>query len=375
MATNNSVYEDKRYTTQAAAIDKEKSTALNEVDKTYGEMIGKADNLYQSQIDAVKNYEETQKKNQQEQTDFAIEKIEQQKDQTEKDYLKEQSGAYVDWQKQSGQYGVEAEKQAASGLAGSGYSESSQVSMYNTYQNRVATAREVYAKAVLNYDNAIKDAQLQNNSLLAEIAYNSLQQQLQLSLEGFQYKNTLVLEKAKEKRAINESYYQRYQDVLAQINAENTLAENQRQHNEDLAFKKEQEKNQKEYQQKQIELAQAELKLQKDKFKYEKDQASKATYTSNKSGSSGSSSKKSSSGSASSKKATTTTTKTNSTYNKAAENLKKQGAIKSGDGGLMTATEWKRRKASGSNRAELSYATYQDYVNSFSAWRIANPEK
>jgi hypothetical protein len=118
---------------------------------------------------------------------------------------------------------------AASGLAGTGFSESSQVSMYNTYQNRVATAREVYNQAVLNYNNAIKDARLQNNSLLAEIAYEALQTQLKLSLEGFQYKNNLILEQANKKIELERDYYNRYLDVLNQINTENALAEDIRQ--------------------------------------------------------------------------------------------------------------------------------------------------
>jgi hypothetical protein len=40
----------------------------------------------------------------------------------------------------------------------------------------------------------------------------------------------------------------------------------------------------------------------------------------------------------------------------------------------MTKTEWKRRKTAGSKRAEFAYKTYEDYVNSFTAWRIENPE-
>ena len=128
-----------------------------------------SDKYFQEQISATEKWGAEQKKNQQAQTDFAIEKIEQQKDQTQKDYTKEQSGAYVDWQKQSNQYGAEAEKMASSGLQNTGYSESSQVSMYNTYQNRVATAREVFSQAVLAYDNNIKEARLQNNAVLAEI--------------------------------------------------------------------------------------------------------------------------------------------------------------------------------------------------------------
>jgi len=112
--------------------------------------------------------------------------------------------------------------------------------MFNTYQNRVATARESYNNAVLNYNNAIKDARLQNNSVLAEIAYEALQKQLELSLHGFQYKNQLLLDKANKKTEINNTYYQRYQDVLDQINHENALAEQVRQYNESQALKERQ---------------------------------------------------------------------------------------------------------------------------------------
>ena len=231
MAAYDVDYNDKRF----AEVNTQKNAALAENDKTYDSMITDSDKYFQNKIDAVEQWGETQAKNQQDQTDFAIEKIEQQKDQAKSDYLKEQSGAYVDWQKQSNEYGTNAEKMAESGLAHTGYSESSQVSMYNTYQNRVATARETYAKAVLNYDNAIKDAQLQNNSLLAEIAYNTLQQSLDLSLQGFQYKNTLIIDKAAKKAEIDDRYYNRYQNVLSQINYENSMAEQIRQFNEQQA--------------------------------------------------------------------------------------------------------------------------------------------
>lgn len=227
-------YNDERF----AEVEADKKAALSEVEKTYGGMIKDSDKFYQAQIDASKQWADTQTKLQNEKTDFAIEQIEQQKDQTKKDYLKEQSGAYVDWQKQSNNYGANAEKMASQGMTNTGYSESSQVSMYNTYQNRVATAREAYSRAVLNYDNAIKDARLQNNSALAEIAYQALQQQLELSLEGFQYKNTLIQAKADKKTQLDSEYYSRYQDVLKQINTENALAEEVRQHNESLAMEK-----------------------------------------------------------------------------------------------------------------------------------------
>jgi hypothetical protein len=232
MAQNYDInYDDKRF----AEVEADKNAALNEVDVTYGNMISNSDKYFQSQIDASREWADKQSQLQQEKTDFAIEKIEQDKAQAKKDYTKEQSGAYVDWRKQSNEYGSEAEKMASAGLQNTGYSESSQVSMYNTYQNRVTAARESYNQAVLSYNNAITEAKLQNNSVLAEIAYEALQKELELSLQGFQYKNQLILEKANKKTQLNSEYYARYQDVLKQINTENALAEEVRQYNASLA--------------------------------------------------------------------------------------------------------------------------------------------
>ena len=236
MANYDINYDDARF----KKVESQKTAALKEVDKTYGDMIGQSDKFYQDQINASKDWADKQTQLQQEKTDFAIEKIEQNKAQAKKDYTKEQSGAYVDWQKQSDQYGVNAEQRAFNGMTTTGFSESSQVSMYNTYQNRVATAREAYNLAVQNYNNSITEARLQNNSVLAEIAYEALQKQLELSLQGFQYKNTLVQAKADKKTEVERDYYTRYQDVLKQINTENALAEEIRQFNEQMALEREQ---------------------------------------------------------------------------------------------------------------------------------------
>lgn len=277
-------YDDKRFT----EVNKDKKAALSDLEKTYGTqnedgtwsgMIGASDKHFQDQISAVETWGAEQKKNQQAQTDFAIEKIEQQKDQAQKDYIKEQSGAYTDWQKQSDPYGVDAEKKAAAGMANSGYSESSKVAMFTTYQNRVIAAREVYSRAVLNYDNAIKDATLQNNAALAEIAYNTLQKSLELGLQGFQYKNQLLIEKANKKTELEQIYHSRYQDVLDQINKENALKEEVRQYNESMAEEKRQYdttlKNQREQFDQQQNLARSQLKLEQDKFAWQKAQAAK----------------------------------------------------------------------------------------------------
>ncbi len=209
-------YEDERFKN----VENEKNQRINETTNTYNNMINNSDRFYQEQINASKEWANKQSELQQKQTDFAIEKIEQQKDKANRDYQKEQQASYVDYKKQVDPFSVDAEKMAANGLTNSGYSESSRVSMWNTYQNRYAIAKESYNNAILNYDNGIKDAQLANNSALAEIAYNALQKQLELSLNGFQYKNTLIQQKQSELQQIDETYYNRYQNVLAQINRE-----------------------------------------------------------------------------------------------------------------------------------------------------------
>lgn len=216
-------------------VERQEQAELKKVNNTYNEMINNTNGYYQEMIDASKDYANKQQQMQQENTDFAIEKVEQQKGQAKQDYVKEQKAAYTDYKKASNQYGANAEALAAQGMSNTGYSESSQVSMYNTYQNRYMSARESYQRAVLNYDNAIKEAQLANNSAMAEIAYQALQTQLQLSLENFQYKNTLLQNQLSAQREIDNAYYQRWQNVLSQMNTENALAEQIRQYNASLA--------------------------------------------------------------------------------------------------------------------------------------------
>lgn len=219
-------------------VENEKNNAINEVTNEYNNMINNSDKFYQKQIEASKDYANKQTEIQNAQTNLAIQEVNQQKDKAQKDYIKEQKGAYTDYQKATNQYGVNAEKLATQGLNSTGYSESTRTNAYNTYQNRYATAKEAYNNAVLNYDNSIKEIRLANNSTLAQIAYEALKTQLELSLEGFQYKNTLIQTKMNAVDAQKDRYHSRYQDVLNQINTENALAEQQRQFNASLSASK-----------------------------------------------------------------------------------------------------------------------------------------
>lgn len=225
-------YNDKRF----ANVRKKETADLKNVNNLYNSMVNNSDKYYNNLINASQDYAKKQSEIQNQQTDFAIEKVEQQKEWANQDYIKEQKGAYTDWQKQSDQYGATAEANAK--MLNTGYSESSQVQMYTAYQNRVAIARESYNRAVVEYDNAIKDARLQNSAKLAEIAYQALQQKLELSLQGFQYKNTLLQQKLTSQNDVKDRYYNRWKDVQSQINTEKALAEQVRQFNANLKLEK-----------------------------------------------------------------------------------------------------------------------------------------
>lgn len=444
-------YNDPRF----GKVESDKSQALTDLEQTYGGMIGQSDQYYNAQIQATQDWGAKQQQIQNEQTDFAIEQINQQKDQAHKDYLKEQSASYVDWQKQSNQYGANAEKMASAGLTDTGFAESSQVSMYNTYQNRVAVARESLSRAMLNYDNQITEARLQNNAALAEIAYQTLQQSLELSLAGFQYKNQLILEQANKKVELENMYYNRYQDVLEQINHENAVKEDIRQYNEtmawnteqkelDRAFEAEQSQLDRDFKSQEAELdrqhsaaqaeiqrkfqaAQAELDRKHDKDllavknQYEKERLeqqhkndlaklakqqayelaqldkqlanekallsyknslTQQSYGSVSGGSSGGSSKKTSSskssnthgGGGGSFGSTKTSGFTGSTYNEAVSYLKKKGVSTAG---ILTASEWSRRKSSYSmtgigNAAVKNYSSYAAYLRDYVNYTVSN---
>lgn len=310
MATNYTVnYDDKRF----QEVENEEATALREVKGTYDNMINESQGFYQQQIDASKEWANTQSELQQAQTDLAIEKVEQAKDQAEKSYIREQKGAYQDYQEVINPYGVTAEKLAEQGLNNSGYSKTVAINAYNTYQNRYASARESYNQAILNYDNSIKDAQLANNSALAKIAYDALQQQLELSLQGFQYKNQLLLQKVDAVNQTKDRYYQRWQNVQQQINTENALAEQVRQYNESLAEQRRQYNET---------MAFNKAKQAQDQKNWEKEYA----LAKSKSSSSGSGSAKKSSSSSKSSTKLTNTKKTSSSNSKLSNSSSKSSS-------------------------------------------------
>lgn len=200
-------------------IEAESLAKQEEIGNYYDQEIKDTQSYYDDRIAASRDWEQQQIGLQNDRLNLTLEEINNQKAEAQKDYVKEQSGAYTDWQKQSNRYGANAEQRAALGMSNTGYSESSQVAMYNTYQNRTALAREVFERSDAAYNIEMDRARAQNDVLLAEIAYNGLQERLQLGLEAMQYKNALISEKTSAQRNVANDYYTRWLDMLEMLDS------------------------------------------------------------------------------------------------------------------------------------------------------------
>lgn len=348
----------------------EKDERLTDVEKQGNDMLSgyqsdmdKALDSNKSALDGINaNLEKGQQKLEDaanERTEFAIDEIERQKAQAQKDYTKEQSAAYKDWQTQKDPYGANAEKMAGAGLTGTGYAESSQVRMYNQYQARVTAARESIQRTMDNFNAKIAEARMQNNAALAQIYYDTMIKQVEYELT-FAMKNTeLLTQMAGQKVAIKQQNQQNYQNVYqqliqeAQYNA--SMAENKRQFDENMKFQREQ-------------------------FNWQKAKAAASG-----GGSSGGAAIKGSRKTTTAKKEKTKGKTlsiadniksansggkfTGSTYEAAVEYMEKNGVPGSYASNVMTKSEWSRRKSN------YDYATYSDYLKDYTQYAVETKTK
>jgi len=230
-------YDDERFTN----LETEKQNELNQYNQVYDNLINERNQLTEQQQAYVDNWKTTQEQIANDNLNHQLDLYNQQKEKAEQDYQKEARASYADYQKEVDKYGVSRENVMSNGLANSGYAESSKVDMYNTYQNRLASARQSLNDIRLEFDNAIKEAQLQNNASLAELALQQMEQKLSIALEGFNYKDAQTQNKLNWQNTINNNYYNRYLDVQDQINYENQQAEAIRQYNEQMEYQKQQD--------------------------------------------------------------------------------------------------------------------------------------
>jgi len=198
------------------SINRERQQAIANSNNEYNQRINQNKNDYNNMINNTEKYynqinstlQEGLKKQQEAmnaQTEANINRINTEKEKANRNYLKEQKGSYIDYRNATNQYGANAEQMASNGLWGSGYSETYKSNAYNAWQNRVATARQSLNDTMTSYDQQITDALNSNNTAQAELWSNVALQVAQNSLQGFQYKNTLIESRNKLENSLIES--------------------------------------------------------------------------------------------------------------------------------------------------------------------------
>lgn len=120
------------------------------------------------------------------QTQIQTDELNHEKEKIDKDVNKTTSGLYTNWQKQTNQYGVQAEQLAQQGLANSGYSETTKTALYNTYQKNVTDTLNNARDLKSDYDFKIAQARQQGSVQQAQAAVDLYAQKLQLLTQNYE---------------------------------------------------------------------------------------------------------------------------------------------------------------------------------------------
>lgn len=91
------------------------------------------DSLMNQQNNLLNEQQKKQNELINQQTQIQTDELNREKEKIDKDVDKTNQSLYSNWQKQTNQYGVQAEQLAQQGLANSGYAETTKTALYNTY--------------------------------------------------------------------------------------------------------------------------------------------------------------------------------------------------------------------------------------------------
>ena len=202
-------------------IEAEKDTEIGKIETDYGTRIDESDSMYKDLADEYlidpNDGKTTAVEAQQDALDASLnvtlQGLQNNIDQSEKDYKKEASASYVDYTKATSKYGVNAERVASQGMAGgTGYIASIETQKYVAHQNRVATAREVHNKNVIAFTQLMNEAKAQNNVAKAQIAFDAFVKRSEIMIQGMTAHNNLLSEMADKKLQVNTYYDNKWKD-------------------------------------------------------------------------------------------------------------------------------------------------------------------
>ena len=228
--------EEERY----AKVEADKQNALNQSNQVYNDLLTSNSQMAQQQKDYINTWQTTQNEIADKNAAYQTELQNQNKQKAEQEFNREaiaSKNAYYDF---INPYGAQAEIQTQNGLANTGYSETTKLGAWNTQQNRTATARATMNNAKQQYDNAIKEIELNRDTTKSQYALQALQQQLEAALQEFNTSSQLKQSQLSSTQALESEYNNRYNEVWNQINTEKQQQEQIRQYEQNYALQKQQ---------------------------------------------------------------------------------------------------------------------------------------
>lgn len=192
------------------------ATGYEDIDRLTSNQNAMLDNALQQQQDITNK-----------QTELSIAELNRNKEQIDRDTEKTNRALYSEYKKASNPYGETAENLASQGLGRSGYAETTQTNLYNTYQENITNTLNTASQLKSDFDFQINKARETGNITLAQNALEIYNQKMQLLTQEYELKNNR-----------EQFLYQKEQDALAQSNWEREFAQSQNQWQQSFDYQK-----------------------------------------------------------------------------------------------------------------------------------------
>ena len=161
------------------------------------------------------------------QTALNVAELERNKQEIDKDVDKTNKALYAEYRKATNPYGQNAENLASQGLANSGYAETTQTNLFNTYQRNVTDTLNNARDLKSDFDFQISKARQTGDITLAQNALAIYNQKMLLLTQEYELRNNR-----------EQFLYQKDQDKLAQSNWEKEYAMQQNQWQQTFDYQK-----------------------------------------------------------------------------------------------------------------------------------------
>ena len=161
------------------------------------------------------------------QTALNVAELERNKQEVDRDADKTNKALYAEYRKATNPYGQNAENLASQGLGNSGYAETTQTNLFNTYQRNVTDTLNNARDLKADFDFQISKARQTGDITLAQNALEIYNQKMQLLTQEYELRNNR-----------EQFLYQKDQDKLAQTNWEKEYALQQNQWQQTFDYQK-----------------------------------------------------------------------------------------------------------------------------------------